>query len=353
MVADTVFRGRLRPSGWMVRTAVLIAFAGALVVCGVGTTNASAASVSLVLPQSTAFAILGHSCGGIQEKAYATGFDPVSGLPTGNVYIQTRCGGSGRGGGYHVTTYSAWVSVTWDFSGNAVSSARLLSTPSINSTLTATDAFGDTVNNANGVAYLTVPVPQAPTGVTAVQSGDQAAVSWTPTGVNPAAIISSTLVATDVASASVVTTTVSGTATNGLVGPLQPQTKYNITVVNTTIGGTSPASAPVPLTTAAASIVPSAPTGVKAYWTSLDPVGATDTLVASWNAAVPGDSPIDKYEVTISGSDGGGTFTQTVSGATLTAIFTVDFTPNWTVTVRAHNAAGWGPASTPFTLGGL
>ena len=54
------------------------------------------APVSLLLPQSTAFTILGHSCGGIQEKAYATGFSRTHGDPTGYVYIQTRCGGSGR-----------------------------------------------------------------------------------------------------------------------------------------------------------------------------------------------------------------------------------------------------------------
>jgi hypothetical protein len=73
----------------------------------------------------------------------------------------------------------------------------------------------------------------------------------------------------------------------------------------------------------------------------------------SWNAAVPGDSPIDQYQITITGSDGGGTFTQTVPGTALTASFTVDYIPDWTVTVRAHNAAGWGPWSTRFTLGGL
>jgi hypothetical protein len=59
------------------------------------------------------------------------------------------------------------------------------------------------------------------------------------------------------------------------------------------------------------------------------------------------------YLVTITGSDGAGTSTQTVSGTTLTASFTVDYTPNWSVTVQAHNAFGWGPSSSVFTLGGL
>jgi hypothetical protein len=42
-----------------------------------------------------------------------------------------------------------------------------------------------------------------------------------------------------------------------------------------------------------------------------------------------------------------------VSGTTLTANFTVDYIPNWSVTVQAHNAFGWGRASSIFTLGGL
>ena len=68
---------------------------------------------------------------------------------------------------------------------------------------------------------------------------------------------------------------------------------------------------------------------------------------------MPGDSPIDQYQITITGSDGAGTFTQTVDGTTLTTYFNVDYIPNWEVTVQAHNAAGWGSLSTPVTLGGL
>jgi hypothetical protein len=326
--------------------------AGALVICGVAASTASAAPVSLLLPQSTAFAILGHSCGGIQERAFATGFDPVSGYPTGDVYIQTRCGGSGRGGGYHTTTYWAWVGVTWDFAGHVLSSTKLATAPTVDPTFSATDAYGDQVYNSSTAAYLTVPVPASPIDVTAVQSGDQFAVSWTPDGASPAAITSSTLTATPVAStASIFTTTVSGWAANGLLGPLQPQTTYEITAVSTTIGGSSPASNPITVTTVAASVVPSAPTGVTAHWTASG--ATTATLAATWKAAVPGDSPVDQYEIMIKGSDGGGTFTQTVPGTTLAASFTVSGIPDWSVTVRAHNAAGWGPWSTRFTLGGL
>jgi hypothetical protein len=306
----------------------------------------------LLLPQSAAFAILGHSCGGIQERSYATGFDPDSGYPIGDVYIKTSCGGSGRGGGYHTTTYSAWVSVMWDFGGNTLAYTTLSTAPTIDPTFFTNDVYGDVVSNINNVAHLTVPVPAAPNDVTAVQSGDQFLVSWTLNGANPFAITSSTLTATPINStAPVLIDTVSGSSTNGFIDSLEPQTTYQITVETTTIGGSGPASDPIFVMTAAASIVPSAPPGVSAHWTA---VGATTaTLVATWDAADPGDSPVDEYEVTISGSDGGGTFTQTVDGTTLTASWVVSWDPDWSVTVRAHNTAGWGPWSTRFTLGGL
>jgi hypothetical protein len=92
---------------------------------------------------------------------------------------------------------------------------------------------------------------------------------------------------------------------------------------------------------------------VTAKWLNLDPTGTTDTFSASWQPADPGNSPIDQYLVAITGSDGAGAFTQTVSGTTLTASFTVDYIPDWSVAVQAHNAAGWGPLSSVFTLGGL
>ena len=307
--------------------------------------------VGLILPQGDAFAILGASCGGIQEQVYATGFDPVTGYPTGDVYLKTSCGGSGRGGGYQTTTYTAWAAVTWDFAGNVISYSALSGAASVDGVFITADAFGDVLYNTSGRAYLVVPVPAMPTGVTAVQSGDQFLLTWLPNGINPIAVTSSTLTATPVnPSASTLTTAVTGSATNGAIASLQPQTTYQITVVNNALRGSSPASAPITLTTQPATVAPSAPTNVVASWQVADPTGTTDTLIASWTAAVPGNSPIDQYQVTITG---GGTITQTVTGSTLTAYFSVDFTPNWQVTVKAHNAVGWGPASVPVTLGGL
>jgi hypothetical protein len=339
----------------MSRKAVAGALASALILWSLTASAALAAPIPLLVSQALGFAYLGHSCGGIQEHSYATGFDPASGYPTGDVYLSTRCGGSGRGGGGSVTTYSAWIAVTWDFAGNVLSSSKLTIPPTVNPNFSATDANGDQVYNSinfGGRAYLVVPVPAAPTGVTAVQSGDQFQVTWTPSVANPAVILSSTLTATPVNStAPVLTTTVTGSAASGVVAPLQPSTTYQVTVVTTTAGGSSPPSTPYTVTTEAASIAPSAPTGVSARWEG-NPDTSTSFQV-SWNAAVPGDAPVDQYEITITGSDGGGTFTQDVPGTALTAYFTADPTPNWTITVRAHNAAGWSPWSASFTLGGL
>ena len=335
----------------MSRKTILGALSCLLITLGVGVSAAAGSSVPLLLPQATAFSFLGHSCGGIQEQAYATGFDPASGDPVGAVYIQTRCGGSGRGGGYHTTTYSAWVAVMWDFAGNVVSSAQATTAVTVSPTFSATDANGDVVYNTGTAAFLTVPAPEAPTNVAALQAGDGLQVSWTPAPANPAVISSSTITATPVGStASTVISTVTGPAAGGQVGPLQAGTTYQVTVANTDAGGTSPASDPVTVTTDAASVPPSAPTGVKARWTS--PGSPGDTLVATWAAAPAGNSPVDSYQVTVKGSDGGGTFTQTVDGATLTATFAVNDIPDWSITVRAHNAAGWGPWSARARLGG-
>jgi len=306
----------------------------------------------LLLPQPAAFAILGYSCGGIQEKAYVTGFDLTNGNPTGDVYLSTSCS-TGRAGS-PPSVHTAWAAVTWDFAGNVISSAKLANGATVSTNFIATDLYRDIIYNAGAAAYLVVPAPAAPAGVTAVQLGDQFQVSWTPNAINPAAVMSSTLTATPVNShAPPLTTTVAGSATSGVISSLQPQTTYRITIVNTTIGGASPTSTPTRVTTFPATIAPSAPTGATARWTNPDPAGATDTLVAAWQAAIPGDSPIDQYRVVIVGSDGAGTVTQTVSGTTLTASFTVDCVPNWSVTVQAHNATGWGPSSSVFTLGGL
>src|SRR5262249_34507777 len=109
-----------------------------------------------------AFSVLGHSCGGIQEQAFATGFDSTTG-PTGDVHVQTRCGGSGRGGGYHVTTYAAWIGVTWDYTGAVVSYGVLSTAPTVDATFAASDQHGNEVYNQSNAAFLVLADGFTPT----------------------------------------------------------------------------------------------------------------------------------------------------------------------------------------------
>ncbi len=131
----------------MVRKVMIGAVVAAVMTLGSIPAASAATTYSLLLPQATAFSMLGHSCGGIQEQAFTTGFDPTSGYPTGAVYVQTRCGGSGRGGGYHTTTYSAWAAATWDFTGTVVSSSTLATAPAVDPAFSAFDASGNEVFN--------------------------------------------------------------------------------------------------------------------------------------------------------------------------------------------------------------
>src|SRR6266478_6055708 len=77
-------------------------------------------SIPLSISQGTAFHTLGRSCGGIKVQEFASGFN-AAGLPTADVLFTTRCGGSGRGGGYQTRTYEVWAKVTWDLGGVLVS----------------------------------------------------------------------------------------------------------------------------------------------------------------------------------------------------------------------------------------
>jgi hypothetical protein len=88
---------------------------------------ANAAMVQLQ-PIPDAFVRLGHSCGGIKQQIFGEGFDANDNV-TGYVFAETRCGGSGRGGGYHTTTYSTWVAVTWNLNGVVIDEVTRVPSP--------------------------------------------------------------------------------------------------------------------------------------------------------------------------------------------------------------------------------
>ncbi len=228
---------------------VVLAISGAYVLGFAAT--AEAAPTSLVLSQSAAFSILGHSCGGIQESVYATGFASGSGFPTGAVYMSTRCGGSGRGGGSHTTLYSAWANVTWDFTTAVVSYARAATTPTVNPTLVVYDAHGNELYNqavagvVNGTqvynqAYLVlapgfVPAPRV-TGTSATSGPTSGGTSITITGTGFTGVTAVSFGSTAAQSFAVASST-SITA----ISPAQAAGTVDVTVTNA--GGASATSA--------------------------------------------------------------------------------------------------------------
>jgi hypothetical protein len=205
----------------------------------------------LALPQGNAFSILGHWCGGIQEKVYAAGFASGTGFPSGEVYMSTRCGGSGRGGGGVSTLYSAWAAVTWDFTGAVVSFARTSTTPTVNPTLVVYDTHGNELYNqavggvVNGTqvysqAYLVlapgfVPTPRL-TAISMTNGPTSGGTSVTITGTGFTGVTTVSFGSTAAPSFTVT----SSTSITALSPPVPPGT-VDVTVTNA--GGTSATSA--------------------------------------------------------------------------------------------------------------
>lgn len=223
-----------------VMVAVITAAAVLFVTVGVERAALGQSAISLLVPQSTAFSVLGHSCGGIQEQAFATGFDIMSGYPTGDVYLSTRCGGSGRGGGYHTTTYSAWIGAAWDFTGALLSYVVLPTAPTVDPTFSALDQDGNEVYNQSNRAYLLlapgfVPAPR----ITGVSPTSGPATGGTTLAITGTALTSATAVT--FGSTPAASFTVNGDTSITAVSPAASADTVDVAV--TTAGGTSPASA--------------------------------------------------------------------------------------------------------------
>lgn len=242
----------------MLRRALLGVAAVTIAGCALAGT-ASASTIRLYMGEGPAFATLGHSCGGIKQEVFVTGFG-VNGYPTGNVRLETKCGGSGRGGGYKVTTYTATASVVWTWFGETRSYGPMSGSLEASPT---EDAFGDKLYNVGSAAYLetgTPPLqaPAAPTGITAgvalVEAGTseylQMTVGWTEAAETEALVKYSTVTATPVGSSAPVltTTTSSNYFRSASLAPVQPNTTYRITVTNTDAEGTSEPSSPIEIT---------------------------------------------------------------------------------------------------------
>ena len=224
---------------------------------GVAPLAGAATTTQLVLSQGPAFGVLGYDCGGISEHVYATGF-ASNGYPAGAAYLSTTCNGSGRGG--HSIKITAWASATWTWYGETRSYGKLPGEPAgLSTSFSAEDSHGDRVYNTASAAYLEttsppVLAPAPPTGVSAYafrtgeegEAGPQEfSVGWIPAPETASLITSSTITARPVGSlAPTLTTTVHGAGSSALLGTLEPNTTYLITVTSTDSEGTSGESSP-------------------------------------------------------------------------------------------------------------
>jgi hypothetical protein len=212
--------------------AVAVVFFGLVGTGGV----AAAAPTPLVLDlsQGAAFTILGHSCGGIQETVYANGFDATTGFPTGVVDLQTACGGSGRGGGYHSTTYTASADVMWDFTATEVSTA-VPATGAAAPGFAATDSNGNQIYDSGSSAYLLLASGFTPTPrVTGISTTEGPAGGGTPVVISGTGFTGATQVSFGTTPATSFTITDDNSIT--AMSPVAPAGQFDVTV--TSAGGT-------------------------------------------------------------------------------------------------------------------
>jgi hypothetical protein len=210
---------------------------------------------------------------------------------------------------------------------------------------------------AGTVSIQVPPLPAAPTNVTETRTGDSFDVGWTPDPVTATAITSSTVTATSTDLAlPVLTATVLGHAASAILPGVEPLTTYSIVVTESDATGTSPASDPLLVDTPASTVRPSVPTGIHAAWATTSGDG-TGEMIVYWTASLPGDSPVDTYQVKIAAHDADpptpSPQTNSVGGTATEDVFTAQFVDDWSIQVRAHNAAGWSSWSTAIVLGGL
>lgn len=243
----------------MPRKAFLGLIASALFFAGLASAASASSPILLTMNQGYAFAILGHSCGGIQEQVYVDGF-AANGYPQGNVFLSTRCGGSGRGGGGHSTEYTATAGVVWTWYGETRSTGAPTGPLTA---VEATDSHGDRVYNVGTSAYLEdgsppIKPPAAPTGISASvglyepSEGIEylrLSAGWTVDPETGALISSSTIKATPKGGGPTLETSVIPYFNYGYIGPVAPNTTYIVTVTSTDAEGTSEPSAPIEIKT--------------------------------------------------------------------------------------------------------
>lgn len=269
----------------------------------------------------------------------------------------TSIGHSGRGGGYTHSGFACSMPGGQTLVAGAsltIVASRVASFVTSTQTLKVTTASAQQNNVSHTLIDVISPVlpaaPSAPTGVSVSQDVGSLVVAFTPGSSTEGVPIDSTVVATPTGGGTPLTgsdvTNSSGPATITLPG-LVGGTDYSVTVASADAGGS--ASAPsVDFTTAVAVQPPGAPTITRAAWNT------STEIVTAWTPGMPGDSITTDYQVVATAVDSTLLPVAVDAGTGLVAGVTLpDSTPDWSIQVRAQNAAGWGPWSSPVVVGGL
>jgi hypothetical protein len=208
-----------------------------------------------------------------------------------------------------------------------------------------TSAFPANSYNASNYfvdVMVSVPVPNAPSNVSASAAGQtSAAVSWTAPATGGA--VTSYVVTPYVGTVAQTPKTVSGAppATSTNVSGLTAGTTYTFRVAACNASGCSTAAGPSNSVTPATAVAPTAPTNVDAR-------AATSSARVSWDVpSGDGDSPITGYTVTPFVGAAAQTPVSVGASATATTVTGLTNATAYTFTVKATNAVGTSPASAP------
>jgi len=125
----------------------------ALLLFGVCAANAG---TSLILPNLTPYQVMGVQCGTGTSITTGIGFSDNGGYALGFAEASTRCGGSGRGGGYHTTTYHGCAIVRYTLTGQIFDYSRVAcSIQDGTASFTSSPGYGE--STSAGHAILTLP----------------------------------------------------------------------------------------------------------------------------------------------------------------------------------------------------